>query len=460
MKKIAFFIPCCVIAVLSFGQITPTNYAAPQNWVINHNLGKHIPIDPSYTIVQPDTNIRTVVTLPYDTTSLYNIFCVYPTIPTGGGIGVHVHPLAFDSATVVPIVTDMFSQYGRYGKIFTPYYRQANGATFTSTNKNNQAVTLDTALTDVIAAFNYFYTNCNNGKKIILIGHSQGSVLLGMMLRYFEMTNPSILSDIDFSVLPGFRTGPHTLNSSNTGGWFQNYPICQTPSDLNCIMTWQTFRLTTSMGTDPSINHIYNDTLVNWGFHYQDFDTINYQILNDPLYFTTQDTINYTIYPNSLINYGSISTHYVVQEKFYQAIDNQISDDYGLITTRIYYGPTDKRQDPIPLFPANYHVYDHYISAGAIHSIIQNKISITTGIQYNHYDFLSVNVFPNPSQSGVFQFNFSTQNIIVNSWTVYNMLGQPIMTGKANNFQLKEKGFYFIAFDTNKGKTTKKIIYE
>ena len=460
MKRIATLILSCMIAALSFGQITPTNYSISQNWVLNHNLGKHLPIDPSYTIIQPDTNIRSIVTIPYDTTSSYNLFCVYPTIPDGGGSGVHVNPLAFDSSEVVPVVLEMFSQYGRYGKIYVPYYHQGNVATFTTPNDNDQAVTLDTALTDVIAAFNYFYTNCNYGKKIILIGHSQGSVVLGMMLRYFEMTNPSILNDIAFSVLPGFRTGPHTLNSSNTGGWFQNYPICQTPNDLNCIMTWQTFRLSGSMGTTPSINHIYNDTLKNWGLHYQDFDTINYQILNDPLLFITQDTITYTIYPNSIPNYGGISTQYVVHEKYYKAVDIQISDDYGLITTRIDYGPTDKRIDSIPLFPANYHVYDHYISAGAIHSIIQNKISITTGIHENYSNFLSVNIFPNPSQTGVFQFNFSTQNIIVNSWTVYNMLGQPIMTGKSNNFQLNEKGFYFITFDTNEGKTTKKIIYK
>src|SRR5690606_3746079 len=118
MKKIAFFIPCCVIAVLSFGQITPTNYAAPQNWVLNHNLGKHIPIDPSYTIVQPDTNIRTVATLPYDTTSLYYIFCFYPTISTGGGICVYVLHLACDLATVSPLFSYQLILYSVFILLF------------------------------------------------------------------------------------------------------------------------------------------------------------------------------------------------------------------------------------------------------------------------------------------------------------------------------------------------------
>lgn len=458
MKKIILITLLINNSILGICQITPTDYSLKRNWVINHNIGSHLPIDPSYTIIKPDTNQKVVINLSYDTFSGFNIFCIYPTIPKGGGFGAKTNPLAFDSNEVRPIVLDMFSQYGKYGKLFVPYYRQANVATFTNPgNKKNQALALDTALVDVIASFNYFLQNHNNGKKIILLGHSQGSVLLAMMLRFFERTNPSILNNIAFSVLPGFQTGPHTAKGKSTAGWFEKYSICQTPEEVNCMMTWQTYRLANSLGTSFPLNHIYNDTLVSWGYRFKNFDTITGQILNDPLLFISPDTISWSLIPNDIPKYGNVQTRYIAYESFYVAENKKVSDDFGLIVSRNAAFPSDRRKDSIPVFPANYHVYDHYIAAGAIHEIIQKKIALIPG-KISPQPSNAIAIFPNPSSNGVFNILYNSTNAQIN-WTIYNYLGGVAAVGSGDIITISVKGIYFIHLQIDNSSYVKPLIF-
>lgn len=460
MKKII----TSIIIVIGFasvkGQITPTNYSLSQNWVVNHNLNKRINFNPSYTIIKPDTTQRTVVNIPYDTLSNYDVFCIYPTIPTGGGGTPQIHPLAFDATTVTPLIVDLYSQYAEFGRIYAPYYRQINGVTFISPGSmNTQARLLDTAVTDVIAAFEYYFNNYNGGKKIILVGHSQGSVLLGMMLRKFE-SNPTLYSafmnKIVLSVLPGFVTGPHTLNSSNTGGWFQNYPICQNPNDINCMMTWQTYKSTATLGTPSASNHIYNDSIVSFGYRYKDFDTINYQILNDPLYFSSIDTISLTKFPNSILGYGGITTHYVAYENYFKAYTQQVSTDYGLKVQKIFV-MSDDRINPIPTLTTFYHVYDHYIASGSVIDIIRNKISLTTSIENLTINQNALTVFPNPT-SGNIHVNIIGQQLL--NIKIYNLTGELVQEHFTTEFSIAnlQSGLYFLITQTDKGYFMNKLI--
>lgn len=447
------------VQTVIIAQIPSTNYALSQNWLLNHNLGKRIAIDPSYTIIQPDTNNRTVVGIAYDTLSNYDVFCIYPTIAAGGGLNPKIHPLSFSSAVVTPLVKDLYSQYGRYGRLYAPFYRQVNVATFLTSTVNTQARLLDTALADVTAAFEYYFQNYNGGKKIILVGHSQGSVLLGMMLRKFEanqMQYGTYLSKIALTVLPGFVTGPHTLKTSNTGGWFQNYTVCQNPNDLNCMMTWQTYRDTATLGTPSQSNHIYNDSLVAWNYHYQDFNTTNFQILNDPLYFASSNTISLTIFPNNLLStpYNSVTTHYIAYQNYFTAYTQQVPTDYGLKVQRIVM-PLDYRRNP---FTANFfHVYDHYIAAGSVNNIILNKLSIMNSVKNTKISPVNNFIFPNPSSDGYFKIEIEG-NGIFEGIEVYNTLGQKVTEGNSTEFYIGDRGIFLVRIKSESGTAWRKIV--
>lgn len=89
-----------------------------------------------------------------------------------------------------------------------------------------------------------------------------------------------------------------------------------------------------------------------------------------------------------------------------------------------------------------------------------NGVYLTTNPISHVNEFIKeskISIYPNPSYDGNF---FIQTNDVIKSWTIYNILGQPILSGKDNHIQLQKKNFYFISIETNNGRQTRKIIYE
>jgi hypothetical protein len=75
------------------------------------------------------------------------------------------------------------SAFGTVGRVFAPYYRQIDAA-YVSTMQPTQAAELfyGAPLADVSAAFSCYLEHYNKGRPFILVGHSQGSIVLAGLL--------------------------------------------------------------------------------------------------------------------------------------------------------------------------------------------------------------------------------------------------------------------------------------
>lgn len=82
------------------------------------------------------------------------------------------------------------SVFNKRCRVFAPRYRQAHLYAFYSadTERNKQA--LDYAYEDVKKAFEYYLAHYNNGRPIILAGHSQGTFHSGRLLKEFFENKP------------------------------------------------------------------------------------------------------------------------------------------------------------------------------------------------------------------------------------------------------------------------------
>ncbi len=384
-------------------QIAPIDYFAPNNWASNAALGKYMAFDPSYTIVHPDTTMRTVVTLDYDTTSNVDIFYVYPTHPKSAAFGpARVNPDWNVPDSIHPLIELQASHYGVFGRIYAPYYRQANLATFVSPTVTmaEQANTLDTANTDVIAAFEHYMTHYNNGKLVVLVGHSQGSIMLHQMIRKFEQDLPTYqpyLDKICVSALGGYG-GPSVEIGSTAGGFTENYPICQFPEDTACIMAWQCYRHTANIQTTLPYAHLHNDSLVSLGYRYADFDTLTHEVLLDSMGYSSTKPIPLMVFPNHHPEYGlqysGITTTFTAYENMYEAYYEATTTGAGLKLRRIFQ-LGDKRKSPFPILMSDYHSFDHSCFTGDVIGLIEYKLGWHVGI--NEQRQTTLKVFPNPT---------------------------------------------------------------
>ncbi|MFK7812988.1 MAG: DUF3089 domain-containing protein, partial [Maribacter sp.] len=124
----------------------------------------------------------------------------------------------------------------KYGRFYAPKYRQATPASFLSafyTEEERAAALLET-YSDIKASFQNYLDNHNNGNKIILAGHSQGSFLLAMLVRDLFDTNPELRDKLVTAALGGMGY-VYALDNSTLGGWWQNIGLCKATNECGCV---------------------------------------------------------------------------------------------------------------------------------------------------------------------------------------------------------------------------------
>lgn len=359
-----------------------TRYDTSSNWAAHPMKGSNdMILNPSYTIVEPDTVTKTYVSISYDTASNFDVFCIYGTVdPT---------PVNPNDAAIIPIddpgykfkaycaVLGEYSQYAQFGRIYAPYYRQVNMATFnipdfSASNQIRQAKILDTAVTDVIGAFDFYMKHNNNGKRVILLGHSQGAILLTMMLRKFECDTGHFreyLDKIFLSVLVGMESGPYVIKNTLSGGWLQNIPICVNPLDTACVMSWGTHQYGMTFSSIPNTNHIAeNNQLVVMNYMYSSLDTSVHNMKMDPLTYIPPSDVSCSVYPKiffrePLSDYD-VTTDFIGYTNMYTGyIGNPDAANYGLLIERKSVAG-DHRSDPLDSASfSDLHIWDMYVSS-------------------------------------------------------------------------------------------------
>src|SRR5262249_53512332 len=106
-----------------------------------------------------------------------------------------------------------------------------------------QPIAVDRALgyNDVLDAWNYYLQHDNNGRGVVLIGHSQGSGVLTQLIRQ-EMDGKPVQAKIVSALLLG--TSLAVPKGKDAGGAFQHVPVCRSASQTGCVIASASFRST------------------------------------------------------------------------------------------------------------------------------------------------------------------------------------------------------------------------
>ena len=123
------------------------------------------------------------------------------------------------------------SAWAESGRMFVPFYRQAHIRSY-SNLKNGGTEALLLAYSDVKNAFLYYLENYNNGRPIILAGHSQGSTHLSLLLKDFFDGTP-LKKQLVAAYIPGIG-----IDKSN----FKDLKLMEKADEINGFVTWNTFK--------------------------------------------------------------------------------------------------------------------------------------------------------------------------------------------------------------------------
>jgi len=166
-------------------------------------------------------------------------FYVYPTVssePTG-------------NSDMVPgpgekgVVRAQFARFASKCEVYAPMYRQVTLAALRAQLSGNP-IPVDRALAynDVLDAWNYYLEHDNHGRGVVLIGHSQGSMILTQLIKT-QIDGKPIQSKIVSTLLLG--TSLPVPKGKDLGGAFQHIPLCHAVNQTGCVITYASFRATT-----------------------------------------------------------------------------------------------------------------------------------------------------------------------------------------------------------------------
>jgi hypothetical protein len=104
------------------------------------------------------------------------------------------------------------------------------------------------ALQDVRDAFQYYLNHFNNGRKFVIMGHSQGTIMLASMMKTDVDPMPSVRSQMISALLIG--GGTTVAPGTTAGGTFQNIPTCTTPGQTGCMIAYSSYDVASPPGAN------------------------------------------------------------------------------------------------------------------------------------------------------------------------------------------------------------------
>ena len=141
------------------------------------------------------------------------------------------------------VVKQQFARFGSRCRLFAPMYRQVTLAGLNARMRGGAtAFDWSAPLQDVKAAWDDYLAHDNKGRGVILIGHSQGTILLSMLIAA-EIEGKPVEKRIVAAYLAG-HPGLAAREGAGPGEAFPGLPICRSAAQTGCTEVWSSFLVT------------------------------------------------------------------------------------------------------------------------------------------------------------------------------------------------------------------------
>jgi hypothetical protein len=176
--------------------------------------------------------------------SSVDCFYIYPTAGLNLVPG-NPDPYNTDTSAIEAATAAQAASFSSQCRVFAPQYRQATIGAYVLPELLRQQY-IQVAASDILAAFDYYLANYNDGRKIVLIGHSQGSEMLIKLIQARFDNSPELRGRLLLGILAGIPINVPT--GQKVGGTFANVPVCTLPGETGCLIAFGSY----AEGSDPA----------------------------------------------------------------------------------------------------------------------------------------------------------------------------------------------------------------
>ena len=231
------------ISCIAFAQTetkpAPNDYGKAESWLCRPGRQDACAADQTATIVEASGKLK-VEKFTANAKAAIDCFYVYPTVSldvTGNS-----DMTAGDEERRV--VLHQAARFASQCRVYAPLYRQIT-LTALRARMSGKAMTADLApdmalgYNDVVDAWRHYLAHDNQGRGVVLIGHSQGSGVLTQLIRN-EIDGKPVQQQMISALLLG--TNLTVPTGKDVGGAFKNIPLCRAANQTGCAIAYVTFR--------------------------------------------------------------------------------------------------------------------------------------------------------------------------------------------------------------------------
>jgi pimeloyl-ACP methyl ester carboxylesterase len=257
MRTLAVLFVIAATSASTFAQTPGKNdYSKPENWLCRPGAAADAcAVDLTTTVVAPDGQ-TTRETFRANTNATIDCFYVYPTVSTDQS---PYSDMTIDSAER-NVVRQQFARFASQCRPFAPMYRQVTLSGLRAAMSGGGRLSLDQGpgYSDVVDAWNYYLQNDNNGRGVVLVGHSQGAMVLTRLIAQ-EIDGKPAQSRLVSAILMG--TSVPVAKGKDVGGAFKNIPLCRAVAQTGCVITFAAFRSTIPPPANTLFGRVAGDGL-------------------------------------------------------------------------------------------------------------------------------------------------------------------------------------------------------
>ncbi|HYI63048.1 MAG TPA: DUF3089 domain-containing protein [Acidimicrobiales bacterium] len=216
-------------------------------WICRPDLADDVCRDLDVTTIAAD-GTRTVEEREPAAEPPIDCFYVYPTV--SNDVRNNSNRVVGRSDPEALTVVAQAAQFARSCRVFAPAYQQI---TLSGLGRGAFAEAGPVAYADVLDAWKTYITRWNDGRGVIVIGHSQGMGHLVDLLRQEVDDEPALRDRLVAAYL--FGGAARAPEGAEVGGTFSSIPACTSAEQVGCVVTWSSW----PEGSPPPAGGIFAD---------------------------------------------------------------------------------------------------------------------------------------------------------------------------------------------------------
>ncbi len=203
-----------------------------------------IPLDTTTIAADGTTSARTPARPPAADRPV-DCFYVYPTVSNQPG----PNATKAKDPEILAIPKYQAARFSSGCRMFAPVYQQA---TVPAVAGNFAPPVAEKAYADVLEAWKQYLAKDNGGRGVILLGHSQGTIMLRHLIAEEIDRDPAARARLVGAFILGGNVT--TRAGGTTGGDFEAVPLCTRRGEDGCVVAYSTY------STDPGAVSTFGNT--------------------------------------------------------------------------------------------------------------------------------------------------------------------------------------------------------